>query len=64
MSQRRICSVCNKAPGSGEPPLCDNCFLEEYRHDPACINSVYASAYCGGPEKCAKCKSKETRDEG
>jgi hypothetical protein len=53
---RQKCSRCGTLGSDGEPPLCHDCFLAEYRHDPACADSIYAEFYCGGAEAgCATC---------
>lgn len=53
---RAKCSKCGTLGADGEPRLCEKCFIEEYRHDPACKDSVYAAHYCGGAEAgCSFC---------
>lgn len=62
MNPRATCSSCGRKGADGEPPLCGPCFIEEFRHDPACAMSVYAMYYCGGAEGgCAKCRREDAR---
>lgn len=61
MSRRGNCSKCGRPNASGEPPLCDKCFDEEFRHDPACIGQP-GFEYCGGAESgCRYCIRQEKK---